>query len=129
MLARAYYIRPWSGETGDGIPTLVRETISAGRVAAEPLVELVEDLQVTFGLDTDGDGGVDSYRDELPPGTAGGVVSVLLELLVRAPREEADYVNSRQYRIGGGTRAFDDGFRRQVFRETVYLRNRQMYGS
>ena len=68
LLAHAYYIRPFSTRMGDGIPTLVRETTSAGNVFAEPVAELVEDLQFTFGFDSDGDGSVDVYDDR---GTAG----------------------------------------------------------
>lgn len=124
VLAHAYYIRPFSGKKGDGIPTLMREVVSAGSVSAEPMVELVEDLQITFGLDSNGDGGVDVYdNDGIPAEEAGKVVTIVVEILVRTADSEAGYNNTREYRIGDRVRSFNDGFRRQVFRDTVYLRN------
>jgi len=124
--ARAYYIRSFSSTTGDGIPTLVRETIGAGSVSAEPITELVEDLQLTFGLDSDGDGSVDVYEDGGIPGDdAKDVTTVVVEILVRAPESEAGYTNTREYRIGDIVRSFNDGYRRQIFKDTVFLRNRR----
>jgi type IV pilus assembly protein PilW len=125
VLAHAYYIRPFSLAPGDGVPTLVREAVSAGRVSAEPLVESIEDLQITFGVDADGDGSVDSYdHNGMAVGETDRVRTVVVELLARAPTVESGYVNRRQYVLGDRSRTFHDGFRRQVFRATVFLRNR-----
>lgn len=124
VTAHAYYIRPFSQKPGDGIPTLARESIQAGGVIAEPMAELIEDLQIIFGLDTNGDGNVDVYdNDGIDPMESDKVVSVIVEILARGDTAEAGYTNSRSYRIGDHTRIFNDGYRRQLFRDTVFLRN------
>lgn len=140
LLAHAYYIRPWSQTRGDNIPTLTRETISGNGVVAEPLVEYVEDFQISFGLDTDMDGNVDRYDGKKPaagtdPAAGNGfsaddVMTVVVELLVRAPSAEADYINTRTYNLGdSGDFTPADRIRRQVFRETIFVRNRSGPGS
>lgn len=123
VLAHTYYIRPFS-QSGDDISTLVREKIIGGAVAAEPLVEYIEDFQITFGLDTDRDGSVDLYDKEGAfAGNIGTVVSIMVEVLARSPTAEAGYTNTRTYELGDQIYTVNDGFRRQVFRNTVFLRN------
>ena len=130
VTAHAYYIRPFSQKRGDGIPTLVRESIRAGGVFAEPMAELVEDLQIIFGLDTNGDGNVNVYdNDGINPGESDKVVSVIVEILARGTTAEAGYTNSRSYRVGDHIRVFNDGYRRQLFRDAVFLRNRRGPGT
>jgi len=122
--AHVYYIRPWSRTVGDGIPTLVREVIAGGAVAAEPLVEYVEDFQVTFGIDSNGDGSVDLYDDNgADSSDIDHVMTVIVEVLARAPAVEAGYSNRRTYQLGDRVYTVNDGFRRQVFRDTIFLRN------
>jgi len=125
VLAHAYYVRPWSETAGDGIPSLVREVISGGAVTTERLVEYVEDFQVTFGLDTDGDGSVDRYEnDGISAGEVDSVMSIIVETLVRANTFESNYTNTRTYQMGDRVLGpFNDGFRRQVFRDTLFIRN------
>lgn len=124
VLAHAYYVRPYSQSAGDGIPTLVREIISGGKLAAEPLVEFVEDFQVTFGLDTDGNGSVDLYDDNgIDAATIGQVMSIIVEVLVRAATPEASYSNTRTYQLGDRIYTVNDRFRRQIFRDTIFVRN------
>lgn len=124
VVAHSYYIRPWSQAAGDGVPTLVREVIAGGAVAAEPLVEYVEDFQVTFGLDTNGDGSVDLYDDNgIDAGDIDHVMTIVAEVLVRAPVAEANYTNTRTYQLGDRDYTVNDGFRRQVFKDTIFLRN------
>lgn len=125
VLAHAYYIRPFSDVSSDAVPTLMRETIIGGNVSAEPIVEFIEDLQITFGLDTIGDGSVDVYdNDGITADRAGKVITVVVDLLVRAAEPEAGYTNTRTYQVGDRVHSFGDRFRRQLFRNTVYLRNR-----
>jgi type IV pilus assembly protein PilW len=124
VVAHVYYIRPWSRAVGDGIPALVREIIAGGAVVAEPLVEYVEDFQVTFGLDANSDGSVDRYDDNgVDTSDIDNVMSISAEVLVRAPAAEAGYTNTRTYQLGDRVYTLNDGFRRQVFRDTIFLRN------
>lgn len=130
LLAHAYYIRPWSRAVGDDIPTLVREVVSGASLTAEPLVENVENLQITLGLDTDSDGNVDRYdEDGINAEETADILTVIAEVLVRASTSEANYKNMLTYQLGDQT-AFTprDRFRRQLFRQTIFLRNRSRPG-
>ena len=131
LTAHAYYVRPWSQTVGDGIPILARKAINGTSVVAEPLAEYVEDLQVTLGLDMDWDGNVDRYDNNgITAAETDHVMTVIVELLIRAPTGEADYTNDKIYQLGdraGFTPA--DNFRRQVFRETIFIRNWTGLGS
>lgn len=131
LSAHAYYVRPWSQTVGDGIPTLVRKVVSGTSVVAEPLAEYVEDFQVTLGIDMDWDGNVDRYdNDGITAAETDHVMTVIVEVLIRAPTGEAGYTNDKVYQLGdqaGFTPA--DSFRRQVFRETIFIRNWTGLGS
>ncbi len=130
-LAHLYYLRPWSVTPGDAIATLVRERLvlddGALRVAAEPLVEHVEDMQFLYGLDSDGDAAVDAYLNAGAVDERAGwprVRAVRIELLLRAPAEDHGYHNARTYALGERA-AFTphDAYRRQQFSATVFVRN------
>jgi type IV pilus assembly protein PilW len=49
FIPRIYYIRRYSVNDGDGIPTLVRKSLQAGAMADVPLVEGVENFVITPG--------------------------------------------------------------------------------
>jgi len=101
VYTHAYYIRPWSVSRADGIPTLVREAVAGTRMVAEPLVEYVQDFQITLGLDTDTDGNVDRYSNQgFDPADSANLMTVTVEILVRSPSQEADYINRRIYTLG-----------------------------
>jgi type IV pilus assembly protein PilW len=136
LLVSAYYVSQDS--TGrPGSPSLRRKRLAAingGNAAAvypdEEIVPGVEDLQVRFGVDTNGDTNIDQYVD--PGGVAAGdaVISATIWLRVRA--EEPDYTytdtNTYQYADMGAAWAPDpdadeDHFRRIVVSKTLQLRN------
>ncbi len=130
LIARAYYIGP-SGQTCNGIsvPSLYREELdSNGRPAAEEVAYGVENLQIRYGLDSDGDGSVNTYLDA---GSSGlnedseweQVIAVRYWLLTRAECPETGYTNSNTYNMGDQAYAPNDSFRRQLYQSTVRLRN------
>ncbi|MHB1141382.1 MAG: PilW family protein [Sulfuricaulis sp.] len=127
MNIHVYYIRPWATTAGDGIPTLVRETLIAGpAMVAQPLVEGIENMQVSYGIDTTvpGDMVVDSYVTADGVSDWAQVVSVRIELLVRAPSTEGGFANASSYTLGDITiPAANDKFRRGVYSTTIMLRN------
>ena len=142
LVAHAYYIRPCSDlgannvcdggdDGGNPIPTLVRETLQGATVQAEPLVEFVEDMQIQYGLDVNGDFSVDQYLNAdqiiLPGFNWAQVIAVRIELMVRASGIDAGYINATVYTIGDKPSAAPPpgsaNFRRTVFRSTVFLRN------
>ena len=130
LVARVYYIGP-SGQTCQGIsvPSLFRERLdSNGQPVAEEVAYGVDNLQVRYGLDTNGDDSVDVYLDA---GTSGlnedtewdQVIAVRYWLLTRSECPETGYTNDNTYTMGDQAYAPDDGFRRQLYQSTVKLRN------
>jgi type IV pilus assembly protein PilW len=142
---RAYYIRPYTfirpDGSRDGIPCLRRLVLSDGgddpRVNDDEVMSGVEDMQVQFGVDTDGivgtaDGAVNMYVDPDNPVLAEAGVqvrSVRLWLLVRASSLEIDYKDEAHYRYANLDYTVDErgdmpqGYRRLLITQTVALRN------
>lgn len=135
IFARAYYIRP-NFVDSDAIPTLVFENLQDGgtspEVAAQELVPGVEQFQVQLGIDADGDGTVDFYRDPETGATpsvidVNSIRAVRLWLLMRAEDREFDITDTNTYTMGSlqYTPAADvQNYRRALFTTTVKVRNK-----
>lgn len=127
MNIHVYYIRPYATVVGDGIPTLVRSTLIPGPTMVEqPLVEGVENMQVSYGIDTTspGDYVVDRYVTANNVTNWAQVVSVRIEFLVRTPSTEGTFTNTNSYTLGDITvPAANDRYRRGLFSTTIMLRN------
>ena len=122
------FLRDYSVVSGDKVPTLCRKRQgrSSNRMApAQCLVEGIENLQLEFGIDDNGDAQPDRF--ELAPDAAelASAVAARIYLLVRSVHPIPGYVDDRSYMLGQ-TRvepAFDAYYRR-LFQTTVLLRNR-----
>ncbi len=79
MRSRIYYVG--TGTTGPSLIRLVRQ--NNGNIVAEELVEGIESMQVSYGIDTTADRVADSYVTANSVGT-GSVVSARISLLVRS---------------------------------------------
>lgn len=129
LAANVYYIRPCSVMDGkkcdDGIPTLVRRKLSANSSIVEPLIEFVENMQVTLGVDTTSpaDGAIDSYVSPGEVGEWSRVVAARIDILVRSPEKTSGNQNQQTIVLGDQTITPDDGFHRKVFTRTIFLRN------
>jgi len=115
----SYFVAP--GEAGSG-PALWR------RDGTAPAVELaagVENLQVLYGEDTDGDRTPDSYVTAAAVGDWRRVVALRVALLVAGVQDNVTEADPRGFtlldRVVG---PFDDGRLRRVIGFTVALRNR-----
>jgi type IV pilus assembly protein PilW len=115
------------------VPSLRRKSLAnivAGpAVIDEEIVPGVEDLQVRFGIDTNGDTNADSYVD---PGGVGNarVVSATIWLRIRAEDREQGHNDTRTYNYGfpGATDFTPPAgeqrkYRRIVVSRTIQLRN------
>lgn len=141
LVVHAYYVDE-SSAFAPGTPSLRRQTlVDGGGVEDQELITGVENLQVQFGLDTDGDGAVERYVDPdspaLDPAAAGfledaRVVAVRLWMLVRAEESpDPAFRDAREYRrpdadgevIRPGGDPYPDRFPRIQVTKTVYLRN------
>lgn len=130
-VANAYYISSWSETAGDNIPSLHRVSLQSGpRVVDEVLLPGVEDMQIQFGVDSDGDGVVNSYVNPDAVTDWLNVRSAQVWVVVRSERnypdldtslpaaEVANIVNA------GSVLTFpNDGFRRVVVSTVVQFKN------
>ena len=125
--AFAYYVRAFSKTEGDGIPTLVRLTFDGTDMVEEPLVDYIENMQITYGSDSNGSGNVDTYlsADDIALADWSRVQTIKVELIVRAPNIDDNYDDSTAgtYSIGDINIDTDDNFRRRVFSTTIFIRN------
>lgn len=131
LIAHAYYIGP-SGRTCQGVsvPSLFRESLNnLGQPAAEEIAYGIDQLQLQYGLDTDGDDSVDSW---LNAGDSGldtlsdwdQVIAARFWLLTRSECPETGYTNENSYNLGDLLNYQPaDGYRRQMYTTTVRLRN------
>jgi type IV pilus assembly protein PilW len=136
LTAHGYYVAD-SGATCDGtsVPSLYRITLGdTGSPEVQDIIAGVEDLQVQWGVDSDGDGVPNQYLDADNitatwwnwPGfpSANTVISARVYVLTRAECPDPTYTNDQSYTLGtkvvsGG----NDHYRRQVYSATVALRN------
>jgi type IV pilus assembly protein PilW len=140
-----YYVAPCSVPAGGGttctgaaddggapIPTLKRmELIGASGIAANdwrvvPLVEGIENFQVDYGLDADGDGVHDGAYTADPATVASwmNVVTVRLNVLARNLEATSGYTDAKVYDMGvAGTVTPGGAFKRHVYNSVVRIVN------
>jgi len=139
---RIYFVSPCnvfaSGQTtctaaadgGNPIPTLKRLELSvvsgATAFVLTPLVEGVENMQLDYGVDTEGVG-APAYPFIQAPTLAQwpNVVAVNISLLVRNPAETIGYDDGKTYSLGvaGSVGPFNDRYKRHVYSSGVRLPN------
>lgn len=124
VYANIFFVRAFS-RAGDDIPTLCTEGLSANSMGpVECLVEGIEDLQIEFGIDLDGDGVPNRYRALPGPADMENAVVARVYLLVRSLSDVAGYRNDKRYQLGQkALPARHDGYLRRVFSTTVQVRN------
>ncbi len=113
----------------DGGPALFqRRLVRSGTNAmmqSEELVDGVENMQVLYGVDLNGNLAVDEYRTANSVADWDQVASVRISLLMRAPQEYGTETDSQLYDVNGTrVQAPDDRRLRQVYTTTVTIRNR-----
>lgn len=123
-----YYLRYDS----DGIPTLRRKTLTAnGMTNDEQLVSGVEDMQILYGFDSDGDDTADSFMPSQNVTTLmwdnelfQRLVALRVFLLIRALEPDPAFTNNSVYQLGDKQiAAKKDHYRRKVVSGTIVLEN------
>ena len=104
-----------------GQPALFKKVSAA---AVVEMVESIENMQILYGEDTDGDSSPNYY---VPAGTVGldmdQVVSIRISLLVRSIDDNLTSV-PRAYTYNGATTTPTDRRLRRIFSSTIAIRNR-----
>ncbi len=110
-----YYI-----ENRAGIPCLVRDIGSGGQVIAE----YIEDLQLSFDLDTTGDGTIDAALNNanLSDPQKSQVRMVTLNLIGRSPNPHRNF-NGQRPALQDRPAGANDSFRRRQVAVTIKVRN------
>jgi type IV pilus assembly protein PilW len=116
----SYYV---GNDPDSGEPALYRDRYDGVSEDDEVLIDGVEDMQILYGEDTDGDGNADIYRGAAAVASWADVVSARISLLVRSTDP---FVLTEQQNLAWTGRAIDtsDLRLRQIFTTTIALRNR-----
>jgi type IV pilus assembly protein PilW len=137
FLVRIYFVAS-NDKDGDGIPTLKRAELGPAGFTTTSLVQGVENLQVEYGLDTNGDGNADVYTaspdlylgctNATVPTCVGNwmsVVSAKVFILSRGIDPSPGHNdNTRTYVLGANVVGpFNDAYKRSVFQEVMRLQN------
>lgn len=155
LVTRAYYISSYSDTVGDGIPSLRRLELEEGTGASadtpvltdQVLMPGIENLQIQFGIDTNGDGEINQYSNAVNVSASSvndadddvrsqaktdwhRVKAVKIWALARAEKPEKDFDTSSAsgngYRLGGFTipdADLNDGYRRLLASNVIRMRN------
>lgn len=127
---RTYYVADCNDcAAGDGIPTLKRIELIDGALRVTSLAEGIENLQLEYGVDTNGDGRPDQFV--LAAGITGvapllwqNVVATRIHVLARNTQRSPGYTDPRTYVLGPAVSvAPADDFKRTLSTTTVRLVN------
>ncbi len=122
--AKIFYLRNYSIDEDDDIPTLCEASLVNSAITHRCLVEGIEDLQFELGIDSDDDFVADQYKSTPAAADFDNAVSVRVHILLRSVNTISDYTNTKSYRLGSkSVDAFNDAYIRKVFTTTVMLRN------
>jgi prepilin-type N-terminal cleavage/methylation domain-containing protein len=135
-----YFIRPCASQdlgtaglcdaADDDTPTLARYVLEGNTLVQEDVIAGVEQMQLTYGVDMDGDLTADRYDDADTITAANdwpSVVNVRMSLVIRNDQIDVTYTDDRTYRLYGGYDyepvAADQKFRRKLFNFVIQVRN------
>lgn len=133
-LVHIYFISPCSKmiangstctATDDTIPTLKRLELSpSGSFILTPLVEGIQNMQLDYGIDSNGDGYPDSYITMPATATAtdwSNVMAIRVNLLARNNDPSAGPPDLKTYTLGaaGSVGPFNDQYKRHAYSEVV----------
>lgn len=131
-LPQVLFLRNYSRSVGDGVPALCRKRLGRsanGMAPTECLVEGVENLQLEFGIDDDGDQLPDRYEPAPDAAQLQAAVAARIYLLLRSIHPLPGHRDERIYFLGSRQlAAAGDGHYRRLMQTTVLLRNQGGFG-
>lgn len=128
MVAKARFVRYFIDNTTDPAhPTLMVQRL--GSTAPQPVADDIEDMQLTYGLDTNADGNVDAWRNEVGgpnlsvPAEIPQVRQVRLRFIARTRLPEAGWSETRPALGNRAAGTTPDGYRRRTYEIVIDVRN------
>ncbi len=121
-----YFIRRYANVPGDGIPTLCRKVLNGvgPSMVTECLATGIENLQIEYGIDTNEDGGPDTFMPSPTLAEMQRVVTARVFILARTTDIDTRYDNDKTYSISNAQDFLpDDSFHRRVFSTNVTIQN------
>ncbi|MDY6844162.1 MAG: PilW family protein [Thermodesulfobacteriota bacterium] len=115
-----YFLDPDGNGDGTADDPVLLQSINGA--AGQILAEDIEDLQFCYGLDTTGDGLVDSWLDS--PANVNQVRSVRVNILARTARQDSDFNKGQRPALEDhAAAAGTDGYRRRLLTSVIRVRN------
>ena len=133
VLVRTYYVSSCNECGVDSVPTLKRVELVGDKIVETPIAEGIENLQLEYGFDMDGDGVADRYRNALSgeAGTAdndwSNVVAVRIHVIARMVEADRNFNRSvtKRFELGqaGNVEAGNDAYKRTMLSALVRIPN------
>ncbi|GAA4358004.1 hypothetical protein GCM10023165_52520 [Variovorax defluvii] len=150
VVQRVYFVSTCNDCGNDDIPTLKMAEYIGGGIKITPLVEGIENLQIDYGIDIDGNGSPDCYTSnpDSPPAAQiapavcpqttppydwtvaltnwANVMAVRLHVLARNTAGSGGWTDARTYAMGLATPTagpFNDNIKRHVYSTVARLYN------
>ena len=126
VYANGYYIAPSAtANNGNALWVCSITGQTGGTAPCTELLNGVEDMQIEYGVDTDGDTSANQYVTANNVGNWAQVVSVRVSLLMATPPSAGPLsANPQTYTYNGTTTTATDRRVRHVYSSTVNVRNR-----
>lgn len=119
-VAKARFVRYYiDGTTDPAHPTLMVDRL--GGAPPQPVADDIEDMQLTYGLDTGGDGIVDTWT--AGPATPSQIRQVRLQFIARTRLPEAGWAETRPALGNRAAGTTPDGYRRRIYDIVIDVRN------
>jgi type IV pilus assembly protein PilW len=122
-----YYIRNFTDTAGDGVPSLCRKALNftpATGVQTECIAAGIENLQIEYGLDTDGSGSANQYVSNPTLAQLQRVISARIFIVARTLNQDFGYTDDRTYTISNAPVVTpNDNFHRRLYTVTVPVFN------
>jgi type IV pilus assembly protein PilW len=131
LVVRTYYVAACNVCGSDTFPTLKRAEWIGGEIVVTPIAEGVENLQLEYGFDANGDGEPDKFLAQpdaaLGPeyGKWANVMAARVHVLFRSTDTQFGHVDTKQFDLGpaGVTQPAHDGYRRILLTALAIPRN------
>ncbi|HVE50170.1 MAG TPA: PilW family protein [Casimicrobiaceae bacterium] len=132
VLVRTYFVADCNACGRDTIPTLKRLDLDGNRIVETTLVEGIDNLQLEFGFDRNGDGNADVFLPTLsgiagaPENDWSNVVAARVFVLARSADAEQGHLEAvRQYDFGeaGSSKGSRDAYKRTMLAALVRMPN------